>query len=127
MTRSIEDKLGLKPGLRTRLVNMPADCAGLLAAALVAQGEPADWTLAFCADSVAVARLDLAGYRRGGHLWLAYPKLSSGVATDITRDTGWGPLAALDLLPVTQIAINATWSALRWRYRDEIAKLTRRF
>jgi hypothetical protein len=32
-----------------------------------------------------------------------------------------------DLLPVTQVAIDETWSALRFRRRREIAKLTRKF
>ena len=35
--------------------------------------------------------------------------------TDITRDRGWEPVTAGGLRPVTQIAIDETWSALRWR------------
>jgi hypothetical protein len=30
------------------------------------------------------------------------------------------------LLPVTQVALDDTWSALRFRFRDEIRKLTRK-
>ena len=30
------------------------------------------------------------------------------------------------LVAVTQVAIDDTWSALRFRYRDEVAKLTRK-
>ncbi|MAF63879.1 MULTISPECIES: hypothetical protein [Pseudomonadota] len=47
------------------------------------------------------------------------------IRSDITRDDGWESLAAQDLLPVTQVAIDNDWSALRFRYRDEIARLTR--
>ena len=64
---------------------------------------------------------------RGKKLWFAYPKKTGAIQTDITRDHGWAPLAAADLLPVTQVAIDATWSALRFRYRDEIPTLTRKF
>ena len=58
-------------------------------------------------------------------MWFAYPKKSGTIASDITRDDGWDLLAAHDLLPVTQVAIDSDWSALRFRYRDEIKKLTR--
>ena len=42
------------------------------------------------------------------------------------RSFGWEPIAALGLLAVTQVALNADWSALRFRYRDEIKQLLRR-
>ena len=45
-------------------------------------------------------------------LWICYPK---GGASDLTRDTLWPMLAAHHLRPVAQIAIDATWSALRFR------------
>jgi hypothetical protein len=60
-------------------------------------------------------------------LWLAYPKKSSGVKTDLSRDAGWPPLEAADFLPVTQISLDETWSALRFRRRSEIKTLTRKF
>ena len=46
--------------------------------------------------------------------------------TDLTRDRGWEPMAAHDLLAVTQVAVDETWSALRFRRRREIPVLTRR-
>ena len=46
-------------------------------------------------------------------LWVAYPKLSSPLASDLSRDTirSLAPDHGLD--PVSQIAIDADWSALR--------------
>ena len=38
-----------------------------------------------------------------------------GIASDLTRDEGWAPIVAAGLRPVTQIAIDAIWSAVRWR------------
>lgn len=62
-----------------------------------------------------------------GLLWLAYPKKSSpNLSSDITRDHGWGILGDLGFEPVRQIAIDADWSALRFRRVEYIAKLTRR-
>lgn len=58
---------------------------------------------------------------------MAYPKKSSSIKTDIDRDHGWEPFRPLDLHAVTQISISPTWSALRFRYRDEIKSFTRKF
>lgn len=55
----------------------------------------------------------------GGVLWIAYPKKSSGVETDLTRDEGWSAVAALEYEAVRQVALNDTWSALRFRRRSE--------
>ncbi|WP_161889397.1 YdeI/OmpD-associated family protein [Pontibacter russatus] len=55
----------------------------------------------------------------GGLLWIAYPKKSSGIETDLTRDEGWRTMAELGYEPVRQVALNAIWSALRFRHRSE--------
>ena len=68
----------------------------------------------------------LPSYGRGGRLWFAYPKKSGARASDISRDTGWAPLLEAGLLPVTQVALDADWSALRFRFRDEVPTLTRK-
>ncbi|WP_345371704.1 YdeI/OmpD-associated family protein [Algivirga pacifica] len=60
-----------------------------------------------------------------GILWFAYPKKSSGVKTDISRDQGWDFLERKELVPVSQVAIDDTWSALRFRAVKEVS-LTRR-
>lgn len=50
-----------------------------------------------------------------GSLWISYPKKSSGIVTDISRDVGWEPLAEAGMRPVFQVSIDDTWSALRYR------------
>ncbi|MHA6249516.1 YdeI/OmpD-associated family protein [Pontibacter sp. CAU 1760] len=54
-----------------------------------------------------------------GVLWIAYPKKTSGIKTDLTRDKGWEAMAALGYEPVRQVAIDEVWSALRFRPRAE--------
>jgi hypothetical protein len=44
--------------------------------------------------------------------WVAYPK---GNRADINRDSLWRMIAPLGLRPITQVAIDDTWSALRFR------------
>lgn len=119
-------KLGCKPGSVLRLIDCPETIAPLLPESAAAE-EPSI-ILAFVRDRAALAAAvpgAIAAYRRGAALWFAYPKKSGSIRSDITRDDGWESLAAHDLLPVTQVAIDGDWSALRFRYRDEIARLTR--
>jgi hypothetical protein len=59
-------------------------------------------------------------------LWFAYPKKSSRtLRSDIGRDDSWGPLGELGFEPVRQVAIDADWSALRFRPAEKIGTLTR--
>jgi hypothetical protein len=87
---------------------------------------PADVVLLFARDSRALAReapRAIAALAPEAALWIAYPKLSSGVKTDLTRDRGWEPLARAGFAVVSLVAIDATWSALRWK-RDAGGALT---
>jgi hypothetical protein len=45
-------------------------------------------------------------------LWVLYPK---GGRADVNRDTLWPILAVEGLRPITQVAVDETWSALRFR------------
>ena len=59
--------------------------------------------------------------------WFCYPKQSSRKYTcEFNRDTGWAIMAKFELEPVRQVAIDADWSALRFRHVDKIKSLTRR-
>jgi hypothetical protein len=55
-----------------------------------------------------------------GLLWMAYPKQSGKIKTDINRDTGWQTVAALGYEGVSLIAIDETWSAMRFRASKQI-------
>lgn len=44
--------------------------------------------------------------------WVAYPK---GNRTDIDRDKLWPILAEHGMRPISQVAVDDTWSALRFR------------
>ena len=57
-----------------------------------------------------------------GLLWISYPKQSSDVDTNISRDTGWDVISQAGLRPVAQVSIDDTWSALRFRPTERIGK-----
>ena len=57
-----------------------------------------------------------------GLFWISYPKRSSKVETDLSRDVFWELLTDAGLRPVTQISIDDTWSALRFRPSELVGK-----
>jgi hypothetical protein len=54
-------------------------------------------------------------------LWFAYPKgTSKTLSCDFNRDNGWDVIRAAGFDSVRQVAIDADWSALRFRRVDFI-------
>jgi hypothetical protein len=52
-------------------------------------------------------------------LWISFPKGTSKIQTDLTRDKGWDSLKKADLKWVNLVSVNATWSAFALRpYRE---------
>jgi hypothetical protein len=125
MARSLTERLGLKPGMSFHIVGRSHPIVGL-----PTSGEaPADLVLGFVPDAASVVPVfgdARSAPRAGGRLWFAYPKVSGRIATDITRDRGWDSLVQAGWLGVAQIALDETWSALRFRPRAYIPKLTRK-
>ena len=122
-------KLGYKPGVDAAVVARPDELAELLPLPTIELStRPHDWLLVFLRERADISRALAAAlhYPAGGRLWCAYPKKSGTLASDIDRDHGWEPLHEIGFLAVTQVAIGADWSALRFRRRKEIPKLTRK-
>jgi hypothetical protein len=120
-------KLKVKPGQRLAAFRAPEGFAASLeplpegsTLALDPTGAEAafDWAIAFVENSAALAEL-IGPVRRSikpvSQLWLAYPKGSSKMQTDLTRDKGWEALGEHDLLWVNLISVDATWSAFGMR------------
>lgn len=54
--------------------------------------------------------------------WACYPKGSGKLKYDINRNTVWDALGLAGLRPVSQIAIDEKWSALRGRDPELVGK-----
>ncbi len=93
--------------------------------------ESTNFIIAFCTmqDEVdAVAAEAAIKLVEDGLLWFAYPKGSSKkFQCDFNRDTGWSVLGEKGFEPVRMVAIDADWSALRFRRVEFIKKMTRSF
>ena len=51
-------------------------------------------------------------------IWIAYPKLSSPLKSDINRDSIWKLILQFGLTPNSQISLNEIWSAVRFKNGD---------
>jgi hypothetical protein len=81
-------------------------------------GENHDFVLLFVANEQEFSeriRQALAALGYDSLFWLAYPKKSAVIAVDLSRDRVWKLMIPTGLRPVTQIALDETWSALRFR------------
>jgi len=77
----------------------------------------------FVKDQAEVARLIPEAERalkRGGVLWISYPKGGLKANTDLNRDILWELLSKRGLIGVTLISIDAVWSAMRFRPSDQV-------
>ena len=54
--------------------------------------------------------------------WACYPKGSGKLKYDLNRNTVWDALGLIGLRPVTQVAIDGKWSALRGRDPELVGK-----
>ncbi|MEV7414765.1 hypothetical protein [Streptomyces sp. NPDC089919] len=114
---SVISKLQIKPGQSVAVLGKPED-VDLEVESPAGDPAAADAVLAFVtvADDLlgpdARAALDAA--RRDALAWVAYPKAGK-LGTDLNRDTLAAALSEQGVRPVRQIAVDHTWSALRFR------------
>ncbi|MGH9483036.1 MAG: hypothetical protein ACRD1L_13190 [Terriglobales bacterium] len=117
-------KLGIKPGMRALIVGAPPGFMQLL------QPLPDGATVAatrtglypflqfFARNRAQVAASVPALLHRaapGALVWIAYPKTTSGLQSDLNRDLLAGDLLPTGWRPVAIVALDQTWSALRFR------------
>jgi hypothetical protein len=57
-----------------------------------------------------------------GLLWVSYPKRSSKIDSDLSRDDMWELYTGAGLRPVSQISVDETWSAVRFRPAEKVGK-----
>ncbi|WP_276483197.1 YdeI/OmpD-associated family protein [Paraflavitalea pollutisoli] len=57
---------------------------------------------------------------KGATCWAYYPKGSSGIQTDLTRDKGWELLLAHDIQWLNLVSFNDTWSTFSFRLKTAV-------
>ncbi len=121
---SLAKKLQIKTGMSLLVLNAPADYLAMLAplppGATVATAGAGPFDAIHCfarnrSELERYAPAALAALKPDGMLWFAYPKGTSGVPTDLSRDNGWNAVIAQGWEGVRQIAVDDIWSAVRFR------------
>src|SRR5688572_20620681 len=119
-------KLGIKEGFRIALVNAPKDFQSELGELpdkvefVKRPTKSLDIVLFFVLSERALAR-DFAKLaeklKTNGMIWIAWPKKSSGVATDLSFECVQRIGLDAGLVDVKICAIDETWSGLKFVYR----------
>jgi hypothetical protein len=126
-------KLKLKPGARAAVIGAPPGYLERLRppAGVTIEDSldgPLDWIQVFVRTSAELARIAgplTSALAPGGLAWISYPKGASKIQTDLTRDKGWQPLADSDLMWLSLVSVDATWSAFSLRpYKPGEARQT---
>ena len=122
MTADLTKKLQIKQGRSVRTIRAPEGLSlRLPEGTTIRRRGVADVVLLFVkdADDLTTRIADAVGATApDGILWVCYPKTKATGGTDINRDDVWRLVEPLTgWRPVSQIAVDDLWSALRFRPR----------
>jgi hypothetical protein len=114
-------KMKLKPGLKAAIINAPENYVDTVkhdtALSPTLNGK-FDWIQIFVRDKTeldALAPKAAKALRAESILWISFPKGTSKIQTDLTRDKGWNNVKELGLKWVNLVSVNDTWSAFALR------------
>jgi hypothetical protein len=128
---SLIKKLYIKPGQRIIIINPPpgylAELGPLPEGVELAERPEGQFDLVhlFVKNSQELDRLGpiaLQAIKYDGLLWISYPKRSSKVETNLTRDVGWDLVKQAGMEAVAQVSIDDIWSATRFRPAGRVGK-----
>jgi hypothetical protein len=130
MPSTIADKLKIKAGYTLRTVNAPDDFAAKLSplppdVATTTSGKDVQqihWFVRNQAQMEKELTKVLNLLKEGTLCWAYYPKGTSKVQTDLTRDKGWEALLKNELQWLTLISFDDTWSAFSFRLKTAADK-----
>jgi hypothetical protein len=121
---ALAKKLKLKPGQRAALINAPAGYVDSLRP-LPERIELADqldgqfdWVQVFLKTQAELETLFprlIQALKPQSMLWFTFPKGTSKIQTDLTRDKGWDAVQGADLKWINLISVDETWSAFAVR------------
>ena len=128
---ALAKKMQLKSNLKAAVINAPENYVEALrhntALSPTLNGK-FDWIQIFVrnkAELDALAPKAVKALKPESRLWISFPKGTSKIQTDLTRDKGWDVLRDLDLKWINLVSVNETWSAFALRpYREGEKKLS---
>src|SRR5689334_8571588 len=129
MANSISDKLRIKPNFSLLTINAPTHfrkgLVGLPSGVKISdRSKEYDQIHWFVLDKKQMEKelnKVIGLLKPGVSVWVYYPKGSSGVQTDLTRDKGWDSLLAHNnkFTWISLISFDETWSVFGFRGKTE--------
>jgi hypothetical protein len=117
-------KLGIKAGMKLLVLNAPDGYTKTLGTEVATSASgTSDFVQLFAYQRADIDRLRqtaIKAVKDGGLLWVTYPKKTSGMKSDLFREAVWEAMNGTGWRPVSQIAIDDTWSALRFRPEADV-------
>lgn len=127
MGQGTATKLLIKPEHRVLLLNAPIGYARKLdplppGVTVTDKRGKADVVIAFVRDSAELKRLatSFGSLEEDAVLWVCYPKGGAKAGTDLDRDVLHAAMEKHELIGVTQVAFDDTWSAMRFRAPEDV-------
>lgn len=129
--RPLTERLNLTGQLRALIMNAPKGYRTLLGPLppdITVNTKPSgryDFVHLFVNNREELARLGpdaMNAVKPMAIFWISYPKKSAKTDTDISRDEGWEVVTEAGFETVASVAIDDTWTALRFRPAAEVGK-----
>jgi len=129
--RPLTERLNLTGQLRALIMNAPKGYRTLLGPLppdITVNTKPSgryDFVHLFVNNREELARLGpdaMNAVKPMAIFWISYPKKSAKTETDISRDEGWEVVTGAGFETVASVAIDDTWTALRFRPTAEVGK-----
>lgn len=120
----LAEKLRIKPGMTLTVLHAPGNYEqqlGLLPEGVTISYKPGrknEFVQLFVRNKAELEQQIVkvcATLKEAGLIWITYPKASSGMQTDLTRDKGWECLEQLDMEWLALISFDDCWSAFLMR------------
>ena len=128
---NIFKKLRFDESKKSLIINAPVECEKLLAGINFdkeynsSNTATYDFVQIFATSQSELENIVTQIFSSGKHdclFWICYPKGGGKIKSDIKRETVWKAFEIANLRPVSQIAIDETWSALRGRPFEKVGK-----
>ncbi|HYG20672.1 MAG TPA: YdeI/OmpD-associated family protein [Ohtaekwangia sp.] len=117
MTADLMTRLGIKPHHAVLVRRSPAELGKMLQTTTLPVKGKYDAVVLFVRNQADIDKFSagaIGKLKEDALFWVAYPK-KSAAQTDITRDKGWNAITGAGFKAVAIIAVDQTWSALRFR------------
>lgn len=130
MSQTILDKLQLKNEKNILIQGLPSSIEKQFSKVSFAKNltpllksRKIDFALVFAvSENQMNAILDevMPALKEDSRLWVAYPKLTSKITTDLNRDSSWSKLAEAEYESVEQVSLDHVWHAMAFRKSLEL-------